>query len=254
MKMRKEKEKSMNRKLKIDELNYVINEVEQKHKNVAGTYFLGVVFGQLGLHRIYVGKVKSGLGRAVLSMATAVTMVVVGLGVKGGLSIFEIIGDSLVQNAALALLFIGLLTAHIVWYLVDLFLIPGWIEKLDTINEEVAIEKAIQSRFVEERLLKNTVTKELLDEVTEEVRENLADEIKNRAELVTLEELIKVKNKFEEVEAEELEESIRLEEEAAALEEVELEEAVRVEDEVADLDDEFQSEQGEQEEQEYNNY
>lgn len=199
----------MNRKLKIDELNYVVNEVEQKQKSVAGAYVLGILFGQLGLHRIYLDKFKSGLGRAVLTAATTVTLLVVGLGARSGTSFYDTISVSLVQNALLSIVFIGLLTAHIVWSIVDLFLIPGWITELNKTNEEVAIEKAIQSRFVEERLLKNTITTELLEEVTSEVRANIADELKRKTETITHEEIVRIKEQFDIADEKYLEELIQ---------------------------------------------
>ena len=187
----------MNRKLKINELEFVARDVAVRKKSVALGYVLAILFGQIGFHRVYVGKVKTGLGKAILALITFIVTVIIGAVFSEAGGVYEIVETSLVQNTALALLFLVLILSHIVWTFLDLFFIPIWIDELNAKNEEAAIEKAIQSRYVEEKLLKSTISEGLLQELSDEIRDEIYAEISVRANDVTLEQLIRIQEQFE---------------------------------------------------------
>ena len=80
----------------LQEKSYIESQVEAKSKKGVIAYVLLVIFGGIGAHRFYFGKVGSGVGMLILTLTT-------------------------VWFTA------GIPT--LIWMIVDAFLIPGWIEK-----------------------------------------------------------------------------------------------------------------------------
>ena len=175
-----------NKKLTIDEYLYVRSEVNSKQKSVFGSYALAILLGPIGVHRAYLGKFKSGLARAALTiitlavLLTAVTTVDVA-GVDTATS-----NDVLVYNAIIALLLIGLATANVIWSIIDLLFIPKWIKETEETHENIATEKAIQSRYVAEGLLRKGFSENLYKEVKKEVTEAISSEVNEKLKKLNL--------------------------------------------------------------------
>lgn len=162
-------------KLQIDELNFVQSEMNYKNKSLKGSYVLGILLGFLGVHRAYLEKLKSGVLRAVLSLSTIlIGLIILSTTIDGGLVLSEGI------NSFLGLLFIVNLGVSVIWYVVDLFLIPSWVEEINLRNEKAAIEKAIQSRYVEEHILKKEIVEEVIDKVMVKVKRTIDEELDSR--------------------------------------------------------------------------
>lgn len=175
-----------NRKLTIDELFYVHSEVNRKQKSVFGSYALAILLGPIGVHRAYLGKFKSGLARAALTIITlAVLLTAVATVDVAGVDTATL-NDVLVYNAVIALLLIGLATANVIWSIVDLLSIPKWIKETEEAHENIAAEKAIQSRYVAEGLLKKGVSENLYKEVKKEVTESISSEVNEKLKKLNL--------------------------------------------------------------------
>lgn len=153
------------KKLQLDELNFVQSELNYKKKSVLGSYVLGMFLGPLGIHRAYLGRTWSGLLRAVTTFAT--------IGVGAIVLILEANWqpkDIEISSSIFGLLFIALIGLSLLWQIADLLLIPGWLREMDDTNEEIAVEKAIQSRYVEEHLLKREITDSIFSLVNTDIK------------------------------------------------------------------------------------
>lgn len=172
------------KKLTIEELNYVQNEVKEKGKNIKLAYVLAIFLGFLGVHLAYLGKVKLGVAKF---------MVFLGALVSGGFILSKVttnisaesIGNAM-DNTLLALVFAGLVVISLIWQVVDLFSISKWNAEIDENNEKIANEKVIQSRYVEEHLLKETITANLIQEITESIKDSVYEELKKKRNLNTI--------------------------------------------------------------------
>lgn len=171
-----------NKKLTIDELKYVQNEVAYKGKSIKGSYVLAVFLGFLGIHRAYFGKTKSGIARALISIAAIAAGGIIFSSVSTGMSA-EAIGAAMVYNTVLAIVFLGLTAISVVWGVIDLFLIPRWIQELDETNEQIATERAIQSRYIKEHLVGDAVVDDLVEEITEKIKIAVYTELKKKKRL-----------------------------------------------------------------------
>ena len=175
-----------NKKLTIDELFYVHSEVNRKQKSVFGSYALAILLGPIGVHRAYLGKFKSGLARAALTIITLAVLLTAVTTVDIAGVDTATLNDVLVYNAVIALLLIGLATANVIWSIIDLLSIPKWIKETEETHENIAAEKAIQSRYVAEDLLRKGISENLYKEVKKEVTESISSEVNEKLKKLNL--------------------------------------------------------------------
>ncbi|HHT97131.1 MAG TPA: NINE protein [Clostridiales bacterium] len=166
-----------NKKLTMEELNYVQKEISHKGKSISKTYILTLVLGLLGVHKAYLDKTKSGVVRAFLTLLTAGVLLNINSTMSNISFSAKTAKEVLAQNAILAVVFISLTFIGIIWTLIDLILIPKWIKEIDLKNEAIATEKAVQARYVSEHLLKDQLSKHLIEQVKKEVGVKINEEI-----------------------------------------------------------------------------
>lgn len=176
----------MNKKnLTLDELKYVQDEVKYKSKSVAGSYVLTLLFWPIGINRAYLEKKKSGVVRLALTTSTLLTSFI--MANSAASLVIDGISEALVSSTLLAMLFIGLASASLVMLIAELFFIPRWIREIDNENRKLAVEKVFSARYVSEHLLKEQISKELIEVIKEDVSnvvnertEFLIEELRNK--------------------------------------------------------------------------
>jgi TM2 domain-containing membrane protein YozV len=99
---------SLKQQLSQQQLTMVQSELEHKKKSVAVAYVLAILLGGLGAHRFYVRKTGTAVTQLVLTLLGYLTMVIL-----------------------IGFLFVGIVG---IWVLVDLFLLHGYVKRL---NEEI---------------------------------------------------------------------------------------------------------------------
>ena len=121
------------RYLYIDELNYINSEIIRNRKSIWTTYILAILIGYTGAHRFYVGKNKSAIGKLALS------------GLILLLSIVATFIPIHMENPLVVLtqLVFGV---SIMWGIVDLVVIPKWLNDIDSANKYKALEEVIIGR------------------------------------------------------------------------------------------------------------
>lgn len=150
------------KKLTLEELNYVQKEVAINTKSLLASYLFAIFLGFLGIHRAYFGKKKTAIIKSVITVLGGVTL---GLIVKNMATIdlsSELTMEVLTANAALAVPFITLFLIGLGWYLVDLFLIPRWKRNWDEKTKEKATVDVVQGRYVSTQLLREQLSEELV--------------------------------------------------------------------------------------------
>lgn len=107
----RKREEIEKRKQRYEDEDWVNGEVDRKGKEVWIAYLLWFVLGSLGAHRFYLGETNTAVAMAVtFVVGWATTVILVGFLILGVLGI---------------------------WVIVDLFTIPGMVEKA---NEKVKLE------------------------------------------------------------------------------------------------------------------
>lgn len=104
----------------LEELNYIENYVDNQSKSSILTWLLWFFLGTFGAHRFYHGK-----------MGSAISMLV--LTALGYITTFILIG------------FVFLAIVWI-WWVVDAFLLNGWIEENRSLTRQEAIDNVLQTR------------------------------------------------------------------------------------------------------------
>lgn len=123
--------------LYIDELEFINSEVNRNGKSVWKSYTFAILLGWAGVHRFYIGKPKSALCRFGLSTLLSI------------LAIATLIVPTNIESV-LGISILVLFAISVVWQIVDLFLIPKWINKIDYDNEEKAFSEIVDIRGVSE--------------------------------------------------------------------------------------------------------
>lgn len=165
-----------NKKLTIQELDFVQQEVKSKGKNMLTAYALTMLLPPVGASRAYLGKMKSGVIKTALSIANIISFKTILTATQANLSV-EAIAESVNLNTALAIIFLGLTSANLIFFLAELLLIPKWVNKWNLKIEEEAITKSIESRYVAEKLMNDEITNHLMTEVKKNVLSKFQDEI-----------------------------------------------------------------------------
>ena len=150
------------KKLTLEELNYVQKEVANNTKSLLVSYLFAIFLGFLGIHRAYFGKKKTAIIKSLITIFGGITL---GLIVKNMATIdlsSELTMEVLTANAALAVPFIALFLIGLGWYLVDLFLIPRWKRNWDEKTKEKATVDVVQGRYVSTQLLREQLSEELV--------------------------------------------------------------------------------------------
>lgn len=150
------------KKLTLEELNYVQKEVANNTKSLLASYLFAIFLGFLGIHRAYFGKKKSAIIKSVITVLGGITL---GLNIKNMATLdlsSELTMEVLTANAALAVPFIALFLIGLGWYLVDLFLIPRWKKNWDEKTKEKATVDVVQGRHVSTQLLREQLSEELV--------------------------------------------------------------------------------------------
>ena len=150
------------KKLTLEELNYVQKEVANNTKSLLVSYLFAIFLGFLGIHRAYFGKKKTAIIKSLITIFGGITL---GLIVKNMATIdlsSELTMEVLTANAALAVPFIALFLIGLGWYLVDLFLIPRWKRNWDEKTKEKATVDVVQGRHVSTQLLREQLSEELV--------------------------------------------------------------------------------------------
>ena len=150
------------KKLTLEELNYVQKEVANNTKSLLASYLFAIFLGFLGIHRAYFGKKKTAIIKSVITVLGGITL---GLNIKNMATLdlsSELTMEVLTANAALAVPFIALFLIGLGWYLVDLFLIPRWKKNWDEKTKEKATVDVVQGRHVSTQLLREQLSEELV--------------------------------------------------------------------------------------------
>ena len=153
-----------NKKLTLEELEYVQKEVNTNTKSLLVAYLLAIFLGPLGIHRAYFGKKKSAILKAIISLlgATAFLMIILNMNTLD-LSA-KITGEILANHATLAIAFVLPTLISSIWFVVDLFLIPKWKRTWDENNKNKAVEEVVQARYVKGQILRKELTEELIEQ------------------------------------------------------------------------------------------
>ncbi len=118
-------------KTALSDKEFVIlqSEIERREKSVGLTYALWFFLGYLGIHKFYLGKIWQGL---LYIVGPAVAIFFLFAGFMTSLANEELSGGEF----SIVIGLMGLITYGI-WWLVDLFTIPG---QVNTCNEDIEIE------------------------------------------------------------------------------------------------------------------
>lgn len=158
-----------NKKLTFEELNHVQREVSYNTKSVPLTYILSIFLGFLGIHRVYFGKNKSAIIRSLVTLINGIILFMIASNMANIDVNSELVTDVLAYNAVLAIALILFTIINISWSILDLFLIPKWKRDLDYNLKKEATDKLIQARYVSEHLLKEQISKELVEQAKREI-------------------------------------------------------------------------------------
>lgn len=153
-----------NKKLTLEELEYVQKEVNTNTKSLLVAYLLAIFLGPLGIHRAYFGKKKSAILKAIVSLlgATAFLMIILNMTTLDLNA--RITGKILANYATLAIAFVLPTLISSIWSVVDLFLIPKWKRTWDENNKNKAVEEVVQARYVKGQILRKELTEELIEQ------------------------------------------------------------------------------------------
>lgn len=166
----------MQEKLTFEELLYVQNEVKNKGKKTWAAYLLLFTLGHFGAHYAYLEKIKFFIFRILLTLATIISFVPLGEVLssfeKNGLTKeLELYGSSLLTLTAI--LFIG----GFVWFIYDISKIPQIIKFFNSNVEKEASSNVYVSRNVQELILRNEVSKDLVLRTSEAVELKVEERI-----------------------------------------------------------------------------
>ena len=167
------------KKLTLEELNYVQKEVANNTKSLLSSYSLAIFLGSLGIHRAYFGKKKTAIIKSVITFLGGVNL---GLIVKKMATIdlsSELTLEVLTANATLAVPFLTLFLIGFGWYLVDLFLIPKWKRNWDEETKEKATVEVVQGRYVSAQLLRELLSEELVQDAKEQAVDKIEEILLN---------------------------------------------------------------------------
>jgi len=194
-----------NKKLTLEELEYVQKEVNTNTKSLPAAYLLAIFLGPFGIHRAYFGKKKSAILKAIVSLfgTTAFLMIILNMTTLDLNA--RITGEILANYATLAIAFVLPTLISGIWSVVDLFLIPKWKRTWDENNKNKAVEEVVQARYVKGQILR----KELTEELIEQAKLDTINEIKRIIDDLDKEEL----NKLNVVRIPELPEQLEIENE-----------------------------------------
>ena len=177
-----------NKKLTLEELEYVQKEVNTNTKSLPVAYLLAIFLGPFGIHRAYFGKKKSAILKAIVSLfgATAFLMIILNMTTLDLNA--RITGEILANYATLAIAFVLPTLISGIWSVVDLFLIPKWKRTWDENNKNKAVEEVVQARYVKGQILR----KELTEELIKQAKLDTINEIKRIVDDLDKEELNKL--------------------------------------------------------------
>lgn len=152
------------KKLTLEELEYVQREVATHTKSIVAAYLFAIFLGFLGIHRAYFGKKKTAVLKGLITIFGGITLWQI-MNIMSSIEPnAELSREILATNAAVAISFIGLLSIGILWYLADLFLVPRWKRKWDEKNRNKAASDVIQGRYVATQLLRDQLSEELVED------------------------------------------------------------------------------------------
>jgi TM2 domain-containing membrane protein YozV len=109
---------SLKQQLNQQQLAMVQSELEHKKKSMVVAYLLLIFFGGFGAHRFYVGQKGTAIAQLVLTVIGALTSII--------------------------LIGLFLLAAVGIWVLVDLFLLHGYVNRLNEEIEREIINQVLQ--------------------------------------------------------------------------------------------------------------
>lgn len=194
-----------NKKLTLEELEYVQKEVNTNTKGLTVAYLLAIFLGPFGIHRAYFKKKRSAILKTIVSLfgTTAFLMIILNMNTLDLNA--RISGEILANYATLAIAFVLPTLISGIWSVVDLFLIPKWKRTWDENNKNKAVEEVVQARYVKGQILR----KELTEELIEQAKLDTINEIKRIVDNLDKEEL----NKLNVVRMPELPEQLEIENE-----------------------------------------
>jgi TM2 domain-containing membrane protein YozV len=177
-----------NKKLTLEELEYVQKEVNTNTKGLPAAYLLAIFLGPFGIHRAYFGKKKSAILKAIVSLfgITAFLMIILNMTTLDLNA--RITREILANYATLAIAFVLPTLISGIWSFVDLFLIPKWKRTWDENNKNKAVEEVVQARYVKGQILR----KELTEELIKQAKLDTINEIKRIVDNLDKEELNKL--------------------------------------------------------------
>ena len=100
----------------------LVNRLDDEQAALLNAYVIWLFFGIAGAHRVYFGRIGSGL--AFLVLVTIAALAGLGLGTLPYLASPWAIGEIMSIPVALWLIFVAVL---LIWYLRDAFLLPDWV-------------------------------------------------------------------------------------------------------------------------------
>lgn len=173
----------MNNKLTIDELNYVQSEIKLKGKSLSISYLLLLVFGLMGIHLGYLERTKTAVLKALLTISTAallypITMILLEFNSNG-------VSTQLQQYSATFLVIaIGMIGVNIIWTMYDLVSLPSMVKEINSKIEEKFSIKAVEARYVKEKLMKEEVSQYLIEETSKLISQEIESHIELEKEKI----------------------------------------------------------------------
>lgn len=169
----------MNRKLTVDELNYVQREVKLKGKKLSTSYVLALFFGFLGIHLGYLERTKAAVLRALLTVLIIVTYFPVKAAVvaseTGGIT------TQLQQySSTLFVAYVALVVLNISLMMYDLINLSSMVGKVNEKIEAKAGIKVIEANHVEGKIRED----ETSDRLVIKISEKLESEIESKSKMI----------------------------------------------------------------------
>jgi len=111
----------------------LVNKLDDERAALLNAYVIWLVFGIAGAHRVYFGRIGSGL--AFLVLVTIAALAGLALGTLPYLAAPWDIGEIMSFPVALWLIFVA---ALLIWYIRDAFLLPDWVRSERAAQAEAA--------------------------------------------------------------------------------------------------------------------
>lgn len=178
----------MSRKLTIEELNYVQNEVKLKGKKLGVAYVLALLFGFLGVHLGYLEKTRTALMRALLTILVIASYFPVQAAVIA--SETNGITTQLQQySSTLFVVYMVLLSINVILMMYDLIKLPSMVSKVNEKIESKMSTRVIEASNVEGQIREDETSDRLVDKISEKLK----SEIESKSKMIE-EEMIVVQN------------------------------------------------------------